>query len=112
MFEQTNIAVGAICGGSVVVRSHGQCWGACGLSDARQLVTHPTSGWYAPSTKCACGDEWAEGELMPRPFRRGWRQEAQRKFEKAWAAAHPEGVRPVYDEDAMFVGLYEGNTAA
>jgi len=59
-----------------------------------QIVTHrdsclhcPTCGekadafewfqeWYGWHSTCLkCGDQWQDGELCPRPFRRGWRRE-------------------------------------
>ena len=30
--------------------------------------------WYGTTMTClACGDEWADGEILERPFMRGWR---------------------------------------
>ena len=26
-------------------------------------------------TCCSCGDRWGDGEMLERPFRRGWRQD-------------------------------------
>lgn len=44
--------------------------------------------WYAAHiTCCACGDSWADGERMPRPFRRGWRCEAVRQARAQWDEA-------------------------
>lgn len=32
--------------------------------------------WYGMTWTCmTCGDMWADGEILPRPFKRGWRQE-------------------------------------
>lgn len=31
--------------------------------------------WYGTTWTCAgCGDQWSDGERLPRPFARGWRQ--------------------------------------
>ena len=45
--------------------------------------------YYGYTGYCECGDAWSDGYLHERPFRRGWRQEAQREFEKKWATAIP-----------------------
>ena len=32
--------------------------------------------WYGPTVTClACGEQWRDGEMCPRPLRRGWRAE-------------------------------------
>jgi len=42
-------------------------------------------GWLV--TCCACGDSWEDGERLPRPFARGWREQAKAKAKAAWKAA-------------------------
>jgi len=44
--------------------------------------------WYGTQWTClACGDRWADGELLERPWRRGWRRDsvlsAMRYMDKA-----------------------------
>ena len=35
--------------------------------------------WYGTTWTCAgCGDSWADGEQLERPFARGWRQRSIR----------------------------------
>lgn len=44
--------------------------------------------WYgALATCCACGDQWSDGERLPRPFARGWRKVATAKAKAQWASA-------------------------
>ena len=39
--------------------------------------------WYGASLTCAgCGEEWADGEMLERPFMPGWRDKNRR-----WAIA-------------------------
>lgn len=39
----------------------------------RFYATH--TPWYGVDWYCAgCGDHWKDGERLPRPFARGWRQ--------------------------------------
>lgn len=44
--------------------------------------------WYGPDVYCcACGERWSDGEWMPRPFARGWRQENIAYAREAWRRA-------------------------
>ncbi|MFD5221430.1 hypothetical protein ACFWMH_27695 [Streptomyces tendae] len=44
--------------------------------------------YYGPNiTCCGCGDSWSCGELLPRPFRRGWRTAEIAKAKRAWTEA-------------------------
>ena len=36
---------------------------------------------------CRCGDSWGDGELLLRPFARGWRREATRRARRLWDQA-------------------------
>ncbi len=40
-------------------------------------------------TCCACGEQWSDGEMCPRPFRRGWRDEAAARARAEWKAVQP-----------------------
>lgn len=40
-------------------------------------------------TCCGCGDQWADGELVERPFKRGWRRENTARARATW----PEAVK-------------------
>lgn len=35
-------------------------------------------------TCCVCGESWGDGEMLPRPFRPRWRQEAAASAQAAW----------------------------
>lgn len=68
----------------------------CGITDSAFLIAWHTNPWYASSgpapaalgTFCTnCGDAWREGELLERPFRRGWRQEAIARAVNLWEQA-------------------------
>lgn len=46
--------------------------------------------WYGGTwTCCGCGDSFADGQRLPRPFRRGWRADATRDARARWATAAP-----------------------
>lgn len=70
----------------------------------RLLIAYATSAYYSPTIRCECGDQWADGEMFARPFRRGWRQAAQAEFVERWETARPVGTRPIYSDDAMLTG--------
>jgi hypothetical protein len=65
----------------------------------RRIIHCPTCGcrrrfsgfdslWYGPTvTCCHCGDAWSSGEMLPRPFARGWRQKSAAKARANWDAA-------------------------
>lgn len=42
----------------------------------------PYYGWDV--TCCACGDCWDDEYMRPRPFRRGWRQQAIKEAKQSW----------------------------
>jgi len=44
----------------------------------------PWLGW--DKTCLRCGDHWADGELTPRPFERGWRQKAVASVKRFYRA--------------------------
>lgn len=57
------------------------------------------AAWYSTMWTClACGDQFGDGEIMERPFMRGWRlknvQSAQRGYE-AWVAAGSPPASPL-----------------
>lgn len=60
----------------------------CGITDSALFVSWPSNPSYAPYMTCTnCGDTWSDGELMGRPLRRGWRQEAIGKAVDFWEQA-------------------------
>jgi hypothetical protein len=57
--------------------------------------------WYDPVvTCCGCGDSWAGGELVERPFMRGWRKQAVERAVRDWADAVPkrDALRMLHQE--------------
>jgi hypothetical protein len=47
--------------------------------------------WYGTMWTClACGDQWADGELLERPFMRGWRWRNVRHY-----LPHVEGAEVI-----------------
>lgn len=54
-------------------------------------------GWY--QTCLTCGDTWAEGERLERPFRRGWRQEAVKEAK--------ERAKNCYDRSDELMAIIE-----
>lgn len=89
--------------GSVIV-----CGPPAGVYKRRSLKSCPECGresraierwdgaWYGVTDYCECGDRWQDGERTPRPFRRGWRKEAQAQFERMWEAAAPDDLYEAY----------------
>jgi ribosomal protein L37AE/L43A len=44
--------------------------------------------WYGFTWTClGCGDSWSGGELLPRPFARGWRQRSIANARRMWDQA-------------------------
>jgi hypothetical protein len=76
-----------VCGGAVAYRRLVRVCPVCG--ERRRIVAaYDASPYYAPSfTCCGCGDSWSDGELRPRPFARGWREEAKKKARRQWQEA-------------------------
>lgn len=41
--------------------------------------------WYGWDLTCLrCGEQWAEGEMLPRPFLRGWRKKSIEAAKARW----------------------------
>jgi hypothetical protein len=53
-----------------------------------------SSPYWAPITTCTnCGDSWGDGELLSRPFVRGWRQKSIDRAVARWEMGCPCPVR-------------------
>ena len=88
-------------GGAYVLRELFTC-PVCTYIGARIVRHESGSPWYAPWWTCVeCGDSWSEGELAARPFRRGWRAQAQSDALRDWESAPQLGtkVRRDWSED-------------
>lgn len=67
----------------------------CPVCDRRhRFVISWDGAWYGTTLYGSCGDSWQDGELGYRPFRRGWRKEAQEHFRAMWDHA---ASREAYD---------------
>lgn len=77
----------------------------CKVENARIVINHFGNPYYGPKVTCAeCGDSWSDGELMERPFRRGWRKEAQAQALADWNAAPQLGTKVQRDHDLYVIG--------
>ena len=48
----------------------------CPTCNKRTKFLCEHEGWYGVYFTClSCGDRWGDGEMLERPFCRGWRQE-------------------------------------
>lgn len=62
----------------------------CPTCKTRRRMLFQDEVWYGTTTTCChCGDSWQDGELYPRPAKRGWRKEAAAKATAEWLAAGP-----------------------
>lgn len=61
------------------------CWNC---KTKRRVVQIYQGLWYADHFYCChCGDGWGDGETMPRPFQRGWRDRAIKAAREYWDRA-------------------------
>ena len=73
----------------------GRCYSEAGCDGGRAqfaLLSYGPRSYYGPSVICMqCGERWEDGQMMPRPFKRGWREEnvhkAQVTLDEALARA-------------------------
>lgn len=64
-----------ICGRHVVIREVDKQ--RCPTCKSDQEFLCEFEEWYGWTNTCLnCGDSWMEGELLKRPFMRGWRKQA------------------------------------
>lgn len=60
----------------------------CPFEERQQEMVIRFEEWYGPTVYCCgCGDSWSDGELMPRPFYRGWRHDQARRHRRLWDRA-------------------------
>lgn len=81
----------------------------------RRFVVRWDGAWYGHTVYCACGDRWMDGEMAPRPFKKGWRKEAQSYFRALWDSAAPRDLYDAYtkaDCDMAVAHTAEDFTAA
>ena len=59
--------------------------GMCPCCLSRRTMVGLYQEWYGWMVTClGCGDRWNDGELMPRPFCRGWRQDNIKVARALW----------------------------
>lgn len=57
----------------------------CPCCNKRSVLLAWFYEWYGASVVCLrCGDRWADGERLPRPFARGWRKDSIESARKLW----------------------------
>jgi hypothetical protein len=60
----------------------------CPTCERRRRFAGFDQAWYGVTLTClACGDSWSDGEMLERPFRRGWRDRARAEARKWWDRA-------------------------
>lgn len=70
----------------------------CPTCDRNRRFVTMHQHWYGTTwTCCACGDSWADGERLTRPFSPGWRQKAAVAAKKRWASIPPG--RGIYESE-------------
>jgi len=50
----------------------------------RRMVVRDHGWWGVTWHCCGCGDSWSDGERLPRPFMRGWRDKAITRHRAMW----------------------------
>lgn len=89
-----------VCGRTITKRWFVMTCPVCGISDSVILQSLAGSAYWGSIQRCTnCGDAWAEGELLGRPFRRGWRADAVRKAQVDMDEACQHDVR--FDRDTF-----------
>jgi hypothetical protein len=54
----------------------------------RRMAGRDFGPYYGPTVTClGCGDSWSSGEMLERPFKRGWRKESIATAKRAWEEA-------------------------
>lgn len=69
----------------------------CGVCERRHRFIERWDGaWYGSTFYGGCGDTWMDGEMLPRPFERGWRKKAREQFRAMWDNAAPNKLFNAY----------------
>lgn len=60
----------------------------CPVCHRRSVILSWFTDWYGWDSTCLrCGDMWADGELLERPFARGWRKRNIEAARQRWRKA-------------------------
>ena len=80
--------VGTVCKSEFTVRRRILYCPICERRTRHVIQDEGAESYYSPIIRCVrCGDMWSDGELLQRPFRRGWRQERIARAKQLWAEA-------------------------
>lgn len=68
--------------------SRTECWVIdCPTCERPRRMSAQFQEWYGWTVYCAgCGDSWQDGEMMDRPFARGWRRQSIEHARKTLAS--------------------------
>lgn len=56
----------------------------CPTCEKRTKFFGRFEAWYGWLITClSCGDQWQDGEMLPRPFERGWRTKSVKRAKRA-----------------------------
>lgn len=88
----TEYVPGCIVGGGIAICGVGglsyRTITYCPTCECRRRFVVRWQMWYGDDATClGCGDSWQDGDLCPRPFRRGWRRERIERAKKQYANA-------------------------
>lgn len=57
----------------------------CPTCDKVRAILTMSQEWYGCRSICLrCGEQWGDGERLPRPFARGWRKQSVEEARKIW----------------------------
>jgi hypothetical protein len=88
----------SICGNTVRHERHQITCPVCHIADSWIVSSVSSSAWWGSINTCTnCGDSWGDGQLMARPFLRGWRQASIARAVEAWEQSC--GCRTEWDDD-------------
>ena len=67
----------------------------CPTCERRRKMLYEYAEWYGATETClTCGEQWGDGERLPRPFAPGWRKDnvaaAKLRAREPIASAEPE----------------------
>lgn len=55
----------------------------CPTCNKRRKMLVEYYEWYDAMISClSCGDQWSDGERLPRPFYRNWREDAVKRLKR------------------------------
>lgn len=74
----------------------------CPVCECKTEMVARYEAYYDTTVHCCkCGDSWQGGELLERPFARGWRKQAVKAHRRMWDRAshgNPPSVQELFPE--------------